>query len=404
MAVSTRRPRDAAAAQLEILDTAESLIAGQGYGSTSFAQMLHQGVKCMSRFMPAILFALMALPGCDSKGAPETSSIQLVRTVEIREGRLQHLLSFHGVLEPVTRARLAFQSPGVVKTRPAQMGQAVRQGELLATLDNPELGPAQKSAAARLQESLTQRDQAERDLVRLRSLSQTGAVGEEQVEQKVAELASLQANVSRAEADLTGTRQRLEDAALLAPFDGVISLVQVEPGEFVSAGQAVMAIGGLDKVEVRVLLPASLVSDLENGDGLTVKVPQLGDNESTGVVTELASIGEKETGLFPVTVEVSVDPATTMIRAGMQAEVLLDSADAEGFIVPLRAIVDPVGGDPKIFIVDGDRVREVAVKILDIANGEVALAAPGQILAGGDLVVIDGHRSLTGSQQVRVMQ
>lgn len=42
---------------------------------------------------------------------------------------------------------------------------------------------------------------------------------------------ALQANVSRAEADLTGTRQRLEEAALLAPFDGVISLVKVEPGE-----------------------------------------------------------------------------------------------------------------------------------------------------------------------------
>jgi len=351
-----------------------------------------------------MLFALIVLAGCESENASDVPTIQLVRTVEVREGRLQHLLSFHGVLEPVTRARLAFQSPGVVKTRPAQMGQAVREGELLATLDNPELGPAQKAAAARVQESLTQRDQAKRDLARLRSLSQTGAVGEEQVEQKAAELASLEANVARAEADLTGTRQRLEDAALLAPFDGVISLVQVEPGEFVSAGQGVMAIGGLDKVEVRVLLPASLVSELESGDSLVVKVPQLGTGESAGVVTELSSIGEKETGLFPVTVEVSVDPITTMIRAGMQAEVLLDYADVEGLIVPLRAVVDPVGGDPKVFVVELDRVREVAVSILAIANGEVALQAGEQALAEGDLVVIAGHRSLTARQQVRVMQ
>lgn len=358
----------------------------------------------MSRLVLAILCALMALAGCESKNAPETSTIQLVRTVEVREGRLQHLLSFNGVLEPVTRARLAFQSPGVVRARPAQMGQVVRQGELLATLDNPELGPAQKSAAARLQESLSQRDQAERDLARLRSLSETGAVGEEQVEQKAADLASLQANVSRAEADLTGTRQRLEDAALLAPFDGVISLVKVEPGEFVSAGQEVMAIGGLDKVEVRILVPASLVSKLRIGDTLTVRVPQLGDDDSTGVVSELSAIGEKATGLFPVTVELSVDPATTMIRAGMQAETVLDNADVEGLIVPLRAIVDPVGGDPKVYIVNGDKVREVAVKILAIANGEVAVSAPGQSLAGGDLVVIAGHRSLTGDQQVRLMK
>jgi len=352
----------------------------------------------------ALLIVLAALAGCGSDEPQGPPAAQLVRVVEVREDRLRHLLSFYGVLEPVTRARLAFQSPGVIKTRPAQMGQAVRQGELLATLDNPELGPSQKSASARLQESLTQRDQAERDLTRLRSLAQTGAVGEEQVEQKVAELASLQASVARAEADLAGTSQRLEDATLLAPFDGVISLVQVETGEFVSAGQPVMAIGGLDKVEVRVLLPASLVSELATGDTLTVRVPQLGESESEGVVTERSSIGERDTGLFPVTVEVSVDPVTTMIRAGMQAEVLLDYADVTGLIVPLAAVVDPVGGDPRIFVLDGEQVREVAVSILAIAGGEVAFEADGQQLEAGALVVVAGHRSLTSGQTVRVIQ
>jgi RND family efflux transporter MFP subunit len=358
----------------------------------------------MSRYLLVLLCAFLALAGCESKDTSEVSSTQLVRVVEIRDGRLRHLLSFHGVLLPVTRARLAFQSPGVVNTRPAQLGQEVRKGELLATLKNPELGPAQRSAAARLQESLARRDQAKRDLARLQSLSRTGAVGEEQVEQKAAELASLQASVSRAEADLASTRQRLEDAALIAPFDGVISIVSVEPGEFVSAGQEVMAIGGMDKVEARILLPASLVGGLEIGDPLAVRVPQLGGNEHTGVVTELASIGEAATGLFPVTVEISVSPVNSMVRAGMQAEVLLDNADVRGLIVPLRAVVDPVGGAPKIFVIDGERVREVAVEILATANGEVAFESLGPPVDGGNLVVVAGHHSLTDGQPVRFMQ
>ena len=364
----------------------------------------YRGGQILSRYVLGLLYAFVALTGCESKNAAEISSAQLVGVAEIREGRLQHLLSFHGVLIPVTRVRLAFQSPGVVNSRPAQMGQEVRQGELLATLENPELGPAQKSATARLQESLARRDQAKRDLDRLRSLSQTGAVGEEQVEQKAAELASLQATVSRTEADLASTRQRLEDATLIAPFDGVVSVVRVEQGEFVSAGQEVMAIGGMDKVEAQILLPASLVGGLKLNDSLTVRVPQLGHGEHTGVVTELASIGEQVTGLFPVTVEVAVNPATSMVRAGMQAEVVLNNADVHGLIVPLRAVVDPVGGNPKIFIVEGDRVREVAVEILASANGEVAVKAPGQTVAAGDLVVVAGHRSLTDNQPVRFMQ
>ncbi len=355
----------------------------------------------MNRVLSLCVFVVF-LAGCEPPTVSETDASQLVRTVEVRQGRLQHRLSFYGVLEPVTRARLAFQSSGVLSSRPAQMGQAVRKGELLATLDNPELGPAQKAAAARLQENLSQRDQAERDLRRLKSLVATGAVGEEQAEQKEAELRSLQASVARAEADLAGTRQRLEDATLLAPFNGVISLISVEPGEFVSAGQPVMAIGGLDKVEVRVLLPASLVSELDNGMTLPVNVPQLGESGLTGIVTELAAIGDKETGLFPVTVEVSVDPATTMIRAGMQAEVLLDYADVQGLIVPLSSIVDPVGGDPQVFVISGDAVRQVPVSISAISNGEVALQAIGPDIQTGDLVVVAGHRSLTDGQQVRL--
>lgn len=357
----------------------------------------------MNRWL-SIAVCLLLTVGCEPTNVDTEPTAQLVRTVAVREGRLNHRLSFYGVLVPVLRARLAFQSPGVVVTRPAQMGQAVRQGELLATLDNPELGPAQRAAAARLQETLTQRDQAKRELARQRSLSATGAVGEETVEQREAELASLEAAVARAEADLAGTRQRLEDATLLAPFDGVISSVIVEPGEFVSAGQAVMSIGGLEKVEVRVLLPASLVSELRIGKELPVRVPQLGDNESTGTVTELATIGEQETGLFPVTVEITVDPSSSMIRAGMQAEVLVDYADVEGLIVPLGAIVDPVGGDPKLFRAEDGVVTEIPVRILAIANQEVALEAAGPALGSGDRVVVAGHRSLTDGQQVRISQ
>lgn len=357
----------------------------------------------MKRWLPLALWALL-LAGCEPPAVDGGDSAQLVRTVEVRQGRLQHRLSFHGVLEPVTRARLAFQSPGVLATRPAAMGQFVRQGELLATLDNPELGPSQRAAAARLQEALTQRDQAARDLVRQRSLVLSGAVGEEQVEQKAAELESLQASVAQAEADLAGSRQRLADATLLAPFDGVVSMTLAEPGEFVPAGQPVLALGGLDRLEVRVLLPASLVGALKGGDALDLRVPQLDQRTMPALVTEVSAIGEKETGLFPVTVELAVTADFPMVRPGMQAEVLVDYADVAGLLVPLSAIVDPVGGNPQVFLAVQDRVRQVPVRVLAVANDQVALAvAEGRIVAG-DRVVIAGHRSLSDGQAIRVAQ
>ncbi|NCF63669.1 MAG: efflux RND transporter periplasmic adaptor subunit, partial [Gammaproteobacteria bacterium] len=103
----------------------------------------------MNRVAFLFLVSLM-ISACEESAPVVSDHVELVRTVEARQGRLQHQLSFHGVLEPVTRARLAFQSPGVLATRPVQLGQIVRKGEMLATLDNPDLGPAQRAASARL--------------------------------------------------------------------------------------------------------------------------------------------------------------------------------------------------------------------------------------------------------------
>lgn len=356
------------------------------------------------RGLAMVALSLCWLGGCEPQPAVVPDSAQPVRAVEVRQGRLHHRLSFHGVLEPVDRARLAFQSPGVLATRPASMGQFVRRGELLATLDNPELGPAQKAAAARLQETLTQRDQAERDLARLHSLVRSGAVGAEQVEKKAAELGALRAAVARAEADLAGTRQRLEDATLLAPFAGVVSMTAAEPGEFIGAGQTVMALGGLDRLEVRVLLPASLVAALSVDAVLNVRVPQLGERDVPGRVTELSSIGERETGLFPVTVELAVTHGHSEIKPGMQADVQVNYADVAGLLVPVSAVVDPVGGNPQVFLAEQGRVRQVPVRVLAVADDRVALEAADSPIAAGDLVVVAGHRSLSDGQAVRLTQ
>jgi multidrug efflux pump subunit AcrA (membrane-fusion protein) len=83
----------------------------------------------------------------------------------------------------------------------------------------------------------------------------------------------------------------------------------------------------------------------------------------------------------------------------MQAEVLVDYADVEGLLVPLSAVVDPVGGNPQLFVEAQGRVRQVPVKVLAVANDQVALAAAG--VTAGDRVVIAGYRSLTDGQAVR---
>ena len=351
----------------------------------------------------SVIAAVMVLAGCDAP-APEAETRQLVRTVAVEQGRMERRLAFSGTLQPVQRARLAFQSSGVLVQRPVELGQFVREGELLATLDNPELGPAQRGASAALQEVLARRDQARRDTERLDSLLATGAVGEERAEQQRAELDALESAVARAEAELAGTRQRLRDATLVAPFDGMISALDAEPGEFVAAGQAVMAIGEVSRLEVGVGVPAVLLGTLEPGASVDVRVPQLPEQGVRGRVTEVSAIGEPHSGLFPVVVELELDAAQSPLRAGMLAEVLVVDTDLEGLLLPLSAVVDPVGGNPVVYRVGDGRVHPVPVDVLASADQRVAVRPRGARLQAGDHVVVEGHRSLTDGQPVREAQ
>jgi multidrug efflux pump subunit AcrA (membrane-fusion protein) len=72
--------------------------------------------------------------------------------------------------------------------------------------------------------------------------------------------------------------------------------------------------------------------------------------------------------------------------------------------VPLSAIVDPVGGNPKVFTVADNHARQTAVRIMAIAREEVALEMVRGEIVPGDLVVVAGHRSLSDGQGVRLLQ
>ena len=119
---------------------------------------------------------------------------------------------------------------------------------------------------------------------------------------------------------------------------------------------------------------------------------------------ELARIGDPATGLFPAVVEVTVDVTQTPLRAGMLAQAWFDHAEGEGLIVPMSAVVDPVGGDPRIFRVMQGEVVTTHVDIVASSEARVAVVArSGDSLARGDLVVTEGHRALTNGQAVRTL-
>src|SRR5690606_39310522 len=115
------------------------------------------------------------------------------RTAEVLAGEDLAPLRFAGVVRARQRADLTFQVSGTLHERPAEIGQQVAPGDLMARLRNPQLIPARDSARARLRETEAQLRQAEQEYQRAVTLRERGVRSEQDLEQLMARRDALDA-------------------------------------------------------------------------------------------------------------------------------------------------------------------------------------------------------------------
>lgn len=354
-----------------------------------------------------VLLLLVVLSACTQKEVPP-SAAQLpptVKTVTVNKEALVRTFRVSGVIRPVDRADLAFQTDGVMLERLVELGDFVEAGQLLAVIRNPRLEPEESAALATVAEIRSRRDQAKRDLVRLQQLRLDKAVGEESVEQKAADVTALSAALQRAEAELAALSGLVEEASLKAPFSGEINQIFAEPGEYIRPGQVVMSLGGIDELEVQVQVPAQY-ANLSVGHELSVVLPTIGV-QIAGTLTRQSHQGQAGTGLFPMIIQLAND---VRVKVGMRADVMVPWQSAEqNLLVPLSAVVDPIGGQPRVYRVVDNQVEQLAVKLGQHRGTLIAVAndmneAVWSPLDEGDQVVVSGHQSLTDGQKVQVLK
>lgn len=280
-----------------------------------------------------------------------------------------------------TRIDIAARVDGRVGTRPASRGENIAAGDVLLTIDNPQLiaklneaqaakavaaadlarieigtraeviaerKAAMAAAAADLKlaqqtydrtRQLTQRDiaavqqldQATASLdVATRRLEQAKLAYEEAMAGYTAEERGVaQASVARAEAAMETLKAQVDELTVRAPAASQVYQVSAELGEYVSPGVPLLSLIDLGDVWVRFDLREDLMTGLEPGDRFQVRLPALGDREITVEVRTIATRGEyagwratRATGDFDLrTFEIRAYPVEPLpeLRPGMSA-------------------------------------------------------------------------------------
>ncbi|MGA8393330.1 MAG: efflux RND transporter periplasmic adaptor subunit, partial [Burkholderiaceae bacterium] len=180
--------------------------------------------------------------GACSRSAPPEEPVRSVKVLTVGLGAFESGVEYAGEVKARVESRLGFRVAGKITQRTAEVGQRVKAGQLLAQLDPRDYQLAADAGRAQVTAAATQRDLAAADLKRYKELKEQNFISGAELERREATLKAAQATLDQAQAQLAGQGNQTGYTRLVADVSGVITAVEAEAGQVVTAGAPVVRI------------------------------------------------------------------------------------------------------------------------------------------------------------------
>jgi membrane fusion protein, multidrug efflux system len=350
--------------------------------------------------LPLLLAAVVSVSAC-SKSEPAPEPVRSVKVLAVGMGTFNSDHEFAGEVKAQVESRLGFRVAGKIMARQAELGQHVKAGQLLAQLDARDYQLAADAARAQVAAAQTNRDLAAADFKRYSALRDQNFISGAELERREATLKAAQAQLDQAHAQLASQGNQAAYANLVADASGVITAIEAEPGQVVSAGMPVVRIARDGARDVVFSVPEDKVGAIQSGADVTVRY--WSDNsQMQGKVREVAASADPVTRTFMV--KVAVDPkASPALGATVSVtSKALSRAGAPVIKLPTSALRQE-GQGTAVWVLDKSTmtVKSQPVQIA-AADGNEAVIASG--LQPGMLVVSAGVHVLSPGQKVVIYQ
>ena len=194
------------------------------------------------------------LPGC-GQDQPPPEVLRPVRTVELSYDKSSEASRYFGSVQARHEVDQAFRVGGKIAERRVEVGQTVREGDVLAVLDATDYRLAEEATRQQLLAAIAKARQAESDRQRLEALKADGSVSVSDDEHAQSNAVTAQAAAHAQERQLELARNRLKYTVLRAPRSGVVTARKFEVGQVVAEGQPVVSIADEGEPEIVVDVP-----------------------------------------------------------------------------------------------------------------------------------------------------
>jgi len=350
-----------------------------------------------------------------------------VRTAAAREaaasGGERTVLNASGYVTARRQATISSKITGKVTDVLIEEGMRVKEGQVLARLDDTnvvaslQLARAQlESARTALAETQVRLTEAEQDLRRQAELIEKNVVARADYDHAEADALAYKArlgqqggDVAVAERTVAIWQQQLDDTVLRAPFAGIVTTKDAQPGEMISPVSAgggftrtgICTVVDMESLEIEIDVNEAYINRVEAGQPVAATLDAYPDWKIPCKVIAIIPTADRQKST--VKVRVGFDRLDPRILPEMSVKVAFREAGevrpsaGRAVLVPRAAVRQDAGRDV-VMVVQGGRAQRRAVAVSSATDDEAALSAG---VAAGERVVVDGPKDLADGANVK---
>jgi HlyD family secretion protein len=403
--------------------------------------------------------ALSALAGCAAHAGGAAAAGQAqplpVTAQAVRVGSITSTFSLTGTVVPARQADLASVASGTIRSVDVQIGDRVTAGELLVQIDDSTLraelaqdeaalteararldqtsatnaGTAQTTdaalesaqVAAQAQSANLQRDeqlfkqgyisQASLDQARSQSASAQSDLRGAQIAAQSADMSTSRTSAARSDvasmaaavvqdaAAVQMVQTQIAQAAVTAPFDGIVTQRNVDPGSLASPGTQLVQVSQLDPAFVDVGIPDDDLQFVRAGSGAVISIDALPGQSWRGAVENLnAAAGQ---GTLTYLARIGLPNPDIRLKAGMVANVTFVAARHRGALIVPRGAVLSTDNGSAVYVVVGGKAKIKQVSVVLETQTEAQISGAG--IGPGTEVITERPDALSDDSPVKVV-
>jgi len=331
--------------------------------------------------------------GQEEAGAPARRTTAVV---ELRD--IDFAVNAAGEITPAEQVSVRPEIHGKIELLPVDIGDRVKQGDLLFKLDDKELQQQRASNLTDISRAKLELEKAERDLERARRLLSEHLISQELFDDTKTRYELAKVALERSQRDLAIVEERLTKTEVRAPFDCTVLTRPVSIGQAVSgsggfnSGTEVLTIADLNSMIINAHVNQADVPRLSTGQEVEVSVEAVPGLKVTGVVERIAPQATIKNNIKGYAARIVLKNVDSRVRPGMTANIKIPVASADNVTaVPLAAVFtekNPDTGQMERFVYvqrgNGFEKRTVKVGVADFFYAEIQ-----EGLSAGEVVALE---------------